>query len=1191
MVETDKQFTPRRTSRQQDLIKTADCGQALCDVCEPNFDPDSGKTTLGPNSTCQGVIGAAQPLQTLTTDQMMSSTTWNWEEKKDKLKYYSSFYKAAQDNDKDGMRAYWNDAKCTGDPSAESCNVWTRGNTNFNKMLAATDTCKAYSDGSHFWVKPSEIGSKDPWLGTMGMASCNDQTEPNGPEWCQTSNRGSGAPEGNSTAFCGNTLGSSGCSAYDPESNTVKLGYYSKAGGCIPGTVGMNMNTQKKFKLIVAGSAEDFDGDFKYTYKNPVGGYTQKGVVTGIGSQIAETAPCTKQKNVINRPRAVTEAQAKGAAKSDVIILAKANPAVIPGLSVVGANIDADTFVASISGTNNTTVKLSKELKNSVSGTVSFFAPNQPGADGFGPSRAQAAYTFSDFNVYIDPPRFPIVALHKVWGSGTDPNGCAKRGCDVKDNPLNNRGVNGKNVYISKEEESIRFIDPSDKTKRNTGTTTQRVLVMEAHGDLYPGDIGGLKKGPDNSDARANSCVIRGTSSNPNINGRPSFTTSFTDCGDSSSHSLCAGEGSNTDAGCRVDLPKCPNWVELTPEDGEGWNKRVGGCGATRDSYGPGVYNLLCYLPGTENENDTLGKAISRRLGRAAMRGYVFAIWPFHYEEIYARAPNKKVDPSASPDKKKQQGVKTPGQYRTQRNFPCFNSCDGPEYCESKMMPYQFTYMTKDGKPVTGTFPCPQAGTASWYDCGSDKDCIKGSQDAGDFINMTDWWGDNLQTADPKTSAEGTNRQSCASALTAATTGPGCNQKLAEKQEYDSFSVINHEIDIEIPTNAPGLDWDVDMTWDTMNANLWMNDINNYDADTGAYYSLAANRADNPDKQGAAFLSETPDDNNATTTKDYHWFTIDWYVDDDNPENNYVAFYYDDPFDPDADEEDGQPVSIHSVENGVIRFPKAPTGKKLSETNGRFGLVHNTQRFVPTRGGRLNFGPWMAWWGYGGNKGHTPAFNTAKVRLAHMSIIPYLKHPPNSPSTGDCTRESCIPAGYSFPQSFDQASPDDPDDGVLCDFVNLYSKRDCDNPQKLCKQSIIKPYSKDCKGASKGDVGCFGPPQACDASKMARGLNCYPYTPPPETWRTPPKKSHKWLYIGLGIGGGVLLIAGIILLIYFLVIKPHAKGKAAKTDSSKMGAGPSDSSKTKSTAPATNKVDAKSSATDKVDPKKVVSEK
>ena len=45
-------------------------------------------------------------------------------------------------------------------------------------------------------------------------------------------------------------------------------------------------------------------------------------------------------------------------------------------------------------------------------------------------------------------------------------------------------------------------------------------------------------------------------------------------------------------------------------------------------------------------------------------------------------------------------------------------------------------------------------------------------------------------------------------------------------------------------------------------------------------------------------MSESPDDDDPSKTKDYHWFTIDWYVDDDNPENNYVAFYFDDPFDP-----------------------------------------------------------------------------------------------------------------------------------------------------------------------------------------------------------------------------------------------------------------------------------------------------
>ena len=123
-----------------------------------------------------------------------------------------------------------------------------------------------------------------------------------------------------------------------------------------------------------------------------------------------------------------------------------------------------------------------------------------------------------------------------------------------KDNPLNNRGVNGKNVYISTEKQSIRFPDPS--TRGRSGSTTQRVLMMEAHGDLYAGDVGGLKKGGKDGDGSANSCVLRSEPDDNDPGGRPRFETSYTECGQVSE---CAtGESVNTDAGCRIDLPKCP---------------------------------------------------------------------------------------------------------------------------------------------------------------------------------------------------------------------------------------------------------------------------------------------------------------------------------------------------------------------------------------------------------------------------------------------------------------------------------------------------------------------------------------------------------------------------------------------------------------------------------------------------------
>ena len=164
-----------------------------------------------------------------------------------------------------------------------------------------------------------------------------------------------------------------------------------------------------------------FSEEFRPKYKHPVGGYNNP------NGQIAETAPCPKQGG---------SSQTLAISKSNVtsqdntsITLENANPAVIIGLSVKGTGIPLNTTVKTVSGT---TITLSNSVTSKV-GSVEFFAPDQDGIgmDNMGPSRAQAAYTFEDFNVNIDPPRFPIVALHKVWGSGTDPNGCAERGCDV----------------------------------------------------------------------------------------------------------------------------------------------------------------------------------------------------------------------------------------------------------------------------------------------------------------------------------------------------------------------------------------------------------------------------------------------------------------------------------------------------------------------------------------------------------------------------------------------------------------------------------------------------------------------------------------------------------------------------------------------------------------------------------------
>jgi hypothetical protein len=393
-----------------------------------------------------------------------------------------------------------------------------------------------------------------------------------------------------------------------------------------------------------------------------------------------------------------------------------------------------------------------------------------------------------------------------------------------------------------------------------TYSAQQQVLYMEAHGDNYTGIVPGL-----------------GVTAKPN-------NKLDSNCYQPSTSTFTKGTGKVCPDTTDIPLPQCTNYEEL-PSTTPGYNKRVGGVACTRDQYGPGVYNLLCYVPQTE---DTATDG----------RGYVFAIWPFHYEEMYS---GKLGDPH-------------PPQYVDDTKLPCFNECDGG----------------------TASVPCPSVGVAGvGGNCGTGVD--------------------------------------------------------------DLFSAINHEIDIEIPANSPQFDWKTQMTWGTMNCNTWNNDINYYGTDTGAYYTQVA--VPHPTPNGK-FISALPESN---TSKDYHWYTMDWHVDPDNIANNYVAFYFDDPFDPSGT------VTLNSGSSTLPVKSKNPP-------------IFKTNRFIPTRSGRLNFGPWMAWWGYNAKNGGVPNFDTAKIRLAQLSITP------QQDLWGDSTTQSY--KLYDFPQSYDQP-------GTLCDFKDL----------------------------------------------------------------------------------------------------------------------------------------------------------
>jgi hypothetical protein len=405
----------------------------------------------------------------------------------------------------------------------------------------------------------------------------------------------------------------------------------------------------------------------------------------------------------------------------------------------------------------------------------------------------------------------------------------------------NNNGVSGRNVYMGKDKEKVRCADgPLDAF---FGTASARTLQLEAHGDKYAGDVKGLRRGA---------------------------KVPFPDSADGSS------------------MPKCTAYAD-TPT-----GARVGGVAVTRQSYGPGTYNVLAYVPPTTDTGPP-NKG----------RGYVFAIWPFHYEEMYATTkPSQKRGGLAGP--------------QNDPAFPCYGNCDW-------------------GSVPTCT--CP--GSA-------DQSC--------------QWTGD---------------------------------------EDHDIFDSITHEIDIEIPSNANGtpdgkassgapMDWDDKLTWATMNVNTWDNDINNYDMGTGAYYQQLGVKQADADK---TFVS---------TDGRWHWYTIDWHVEADYTKN-YVKVYFDSPFDPTG----------KATHNGKA-LPTAPTAAPVATTS----------RFVPTRAGRLNIGPWFGWWGY--DKAAGPQFDVAVVKVAHVSIVP---------GTG-------ANAGVLFPQTYDQKykAKDGTTTTIACDFADMYSK-------------------------------------------------------------------------------------------------------------------------------------------------------
>ena len=401
--------------------------------------------------------------------------------------------------------------------------------------------------------------------------------------------------------------------------------------------------------------------------------------------------------------------------------------------------------------------------------------------------------------------------------------------------------------------------------------------------------------------------------------------------------------------GAKTDSPQAQGGIDMPKAisyDNTSDGKYVGGVVATRKAYGPGVYNVLAYTPSLST----------------AELGYVFAIWPFHYSEVYN---NKPPDPPST----QARGPLAP-MSDAQQTFPCFSQCDS--------------------KYATPTPKCPT-----------------------------------------------------------------CNSLASD--ETDHYDVINHEIDIEIPANVNYANYPLEPPTtsqpasnrgvNTMNFNTWVNDIDNYDMDTGAYYQNLGVRA----PSGTTFVS---------TDCAWHWYTIEWSVDKDDFTNNFVSIYFDDPFDPTC-------TATHNNKN----LPSAPSGAPLA----------TTKRFVPTRAGRLNIGPWFGWWGFQ-DKNNPTAYDTMGIGIAHISIAPQV-----TPQGGT--------SGFGFAQSFDQSYVDTSGNLVSLepDFADFYSKGD--PPTTLPSTFFLGPGQ-----CTPGPPPPPPPKQYyyCDSSnmcaKMASGTG--PYTSP-----------------------------------------------------------------------------------------------
>ena len=412
----------------------------------------------------------------------------------------------------------------------------------------------------------------------------------------------------------------------------------------------------------------------------------------------------------------------------------------------------------------------------------------------------------------------------------------------------------------------------------------QNVLRARITGDLYPSDTpAGVEIAPPDLKAKA-----QATKAN---------AAAVKVCPENKIQQLCnvyqpttnASEGHYPHAGCRV-----------------------GGVFTTSDNYGPGKYEVLAMVPKTE-------------WAETGGRGYVFALWTFHYAEMYWDGRGYDKDGNKITTKICNGLVPLP---------PPDGVVPANQYVISDPIMYN---MWANNKSVQDSHPI-----------------IPGFSTPG----ITCFTSENMECPPPNIVIAANGCRDTAGIPKACSGGIApCSP---EASDNDPYTVMNHEIDIEIPSNSPQLSgdlWQDNLTWGTMNCNTWLSDTGNYAYDTGAYYQQAMVRS-NVTSNTDSFISKNGE---------YHYYGIEWI---------------------------------------------APTATDLGSVEFFFDRksVFKTNRFVPSRAGRFNFGAWPGWWGSGSQ---SPLYDHADLLFAELTITPTTTAPT-----------------LNFPQTYDQ-------DGLRCDVADI----------------------------------------------------------------------------------------------------------------------------------------------------------